>query len=71
MKTVKLILGNITFNEDGTATVHEIDALINCESVERAGEIGDEFVNEYDAYLVPESFAGEIWYECDENILTN
>lgn len=70
MKTIKLIVGNITF-ENGNAIVHEIDGLINCESILVAENLGEFLINDYGAYLVPESFGGTIEYECDENILTN
>ena len=76
MKKVLLILGNITFdhfepdelkhfkNPDGKkALIHGIDALIMCESQETAIEIGELHCNEYDSYVVPSKFLGEVAYE--------
>ena len=76
MKKVLLILGNITFDHfeanelalfktpDGRkALVHNIDGLIMCENKERAYAIGEEHVNEYDSYVIPIDFDGELVYQ--------
>ena len=76
MKKILLILGNITFHhfnenelklfsdpEGEKALVHHVDAIIMCESEDDAAKIGDDMVNMFDSYLIPESFSGEIVYE--------
>jgi hypothetical protein len=71
---VTLILGRITFLDqmldDGyKATVHSIDEVIHCESVERAAALGEEKLEIYDAYLIPSEYTGEIIYECPKPIM--
>ena len=50
---MKLIIGNIEFP----------DKIFNVESVEEGEKIGEEhLLNNYDAYIIPEVFSGEIKY---------
>ena len=76
MKKILLILGNVTFHHftdnekslfkdpDGNnALVHNVDAIIMCNSTEDAEKLGDDMLNMFDSYLVPESFDGEIIYD--------
>jgi hypothetical protein len=72
---MKLVLGNITF-EAGKAIVHEITGIINCTNHQMIGksskdvaeELGEELVNMFDAYLIPELWEGEIIYECNRSM---
>ena len=66
---VTLILGRITFldqmlDDAYKATVHSIDEVIHCESVERAEILGEEGLENHDSYLIPSEYTGEIIYEC-------
>jgi hypothetical protein len=76
MKKILLILGNVTFNNftdsekslfkdsyGRNALVHKVDAIIMCNSTEDAEKLGDDMLNMFDSYLVPESFDGEIIYD--------
>lgn len=49
---IKLILGNISFDESVT-TIHEIYGILDCENKETAYEIGDDLCNIFLAYLIP------------------
>ena len=82
MKKVLLILGNITFdhfteeewkffsNRDGRkALIHDIEGVILCESKEKAEALGEELVNEYGAYVVPEFFDGEVAFQSESKTL--
>lgn len=66
MKNVKLILGNIEFfsseGKNQKAIVHEIEALMYFDTVERAERIGEQLTQEsvYDSYIIPASYVGEI-----------
>ena len=66
---MKLILGNITFLDrqiDGIhkAIVHEVHGVIDCGSEEQACRIGEDLVNEFESYIVPEVYTGIVEYEC-------
>lgn len=71
---MKLILGNITFEgqigKGAKATVHEVFGVIDCSKAmfadpkETALSIGEELCNEFQSYIIPEIYDGEIEYEC-------
>lgn len=67
---IPLIFGRITFLDlvlDGEqkATVHSIDEVVQCENTDRAGEIGEEGLKQYDSYLIPSEYSGTVVYECE------
>lgn len=43
--------------------IHELNGVLECESMEQAYELGEEFCNMFGSYLIPEDFKGEIAYE--------
>jgi len=62
---VRLLLGEFTFldeQNDGEykAIIHRIDKVINCENEDKASELGDEMLDEFESYLVPTSYNGKI-----------
>lgn len=74
---MKVIVGNISFEDDNKkAIVHNIAAIIDCsdhnhpelEPEELAVQIGQDLVNSFGAYIVPEIWDGEIIYECNMSI---
>lgn len=67
MAHVKIIFGNITFDNlvsdnSKVAIVHEIDTVMKFPE-EMAEDNGDNLVNFYDGYVIPELFDGKIIYE--------
>lgn len=50
-----LIMGNISFDED-TAKIHSIDFVKGYQFLEDAEKEGEEWVNVYGAYIIPEIF---------------
>lgn len=65
MKKVLILLGNITFENDG-AIVHGVDDILRIEE-DKAEEIADSLVNLYDAYLIPALFKGKIKWDCEKD----
>lgn len=73
-----LILGNISF-EDGVAKIHEAYGVIECETNEKAEQLGELLCNELTAYVIPKTYKGEIMLEesvsfvgdCVEKILAD
>jgi hypothetical protein len=62
---VRLLLGEFSFldeQNDGEykAIIHRIDKVINCENEDKASELGDEMLDEFESYLVPTSYNGKI-----------
>lgn len=43
--------------------IHELNGVLECESIEQAELIGNELCNEFGSYLIPSEFKGEIVYE--------
>jgi len=62
-----LILGNITLLPE-SAIVHEIKAILQCNSVEQAETVGEKLINLYDAYLIPEAYKFPITWECEKRL---
>ena len=84
MKKVKIILGNITFHHfsdeelklfknqtndvnERKALVHHVDDILEVPE-DLAGEIAELMLNNYESYLIPEEFDGEIVFEEEEKI---
>jgi len=73
---MKLILGNITFEEDNTAIIHSISGIIDCKDVfiykktknEFINELGENLVNDFNSYIIPDLYKGNIIWECDKII---
>jgi hypothetical protein len=66
---MKLIIGIITFLDpqiDGVnkAIVHEVHGVLNCGSGEQAQRIGENLLDEFESYIIPEIYDGEIEWEC-------
>lgn len=64
MQKVTIIFGNITFEENKKAIVHEIHGIVKIDK-SKADEFGDENVNYFDGYVIPEIWDGEVIYECE------
>ncbi len=66
--SVKLLVGNFTFldpqidGEDKTI-IHEILGVFECRDEDHASEMGEELLEEFESYLVPSVYGGEIIYE--------
>jgi len=88
MSKVLLVIGNVTFNglveeeltlfktdKERKALVHEINCVVECDSVEEAEELGEEALCVCcESYLIPTVFEaketfnnGEVAYECENN----
>ncbi len=82
MKKIKLLLGNITFDNfskeqkelfildsqfEQKALIHELKGVIECASYEEAEKLGEhlisEFSTQFDSYLIPSNFYGEMVLE--------
>lgn len=68
---VHLILGNITFLDpqiDGEhkAIVHRIDKTLEFIDSDLAELNGEKYLDNFEAYLVPSSYKGDIEYLMDE-----
>jgi hypothetical protein len=78
-----LLIGNITFhhlvdeelelfknpNAERKALVHDIECIVECESEDEAGELGeDALCNCCESYVIPSVFNGEVVYECENNL---
>lgn len=74
---MKLVLGNITFegkigDANTKAIVHEIAGIIDTTNHDMVGHtplecatfLGEELCNHFLAYIIPETYVGEIIYEC-------
>lgn len=55
MKKYTLIAGNISFDTD-TAKIHSIDFVQIFDSFLDAENMGEDLVNQYGAYIIPEVF---------------
>ena len=80
---VLLLIGNVTFNnlveeelslfktdKERKALVHDINCIVECDSVEEAEDLGeDALCNCCESYLIPTVFEenGEVAYECENN----
>jgi hypothetical protein len=64
MKNILIIFGNITFEENPLrAIVHEVSNAMTL-SEKEAETFADSLLNTYDAYLIPQTYKGEIiWKE--------
>lgn len=62
-----LILGNITLLPD-RAIVHDIRAILQCDSVNQAEALGEKLIYVYEAYLVPEAYKLPIKWECKKEL---
>ncbi len=63
--SVKLIMGHISFLEeeiDGEfkAIIHQINAVFHYATEDEACEAGENMLSDYESYLVPSSYRGEI-----------
>ena len=81
MKQTKivLLLGNITFNNfeveelamfknptsQNKALIHELNGVVECDSMEQAYDIGEDLCNMFGSYIIPTEFKGEVVYEPD------
>ena len=62
---VKLLMGQFSFLEeeiDGVfkAIIHTIDAVFEYDTEDEACEAGENMLSDYESYLVPASYKGEI-----------
>jgi len=90
MKKVLLVIGNVTFhhfveeelnlfknpNEARRALVHEINCIVECNSIDEAEELGEEALCVCcESYVIPSVFEkeienvgkGEVAYECEND----
>lgn len=63
MKNIKLITGNIIFENDSKAIVPKDHNIIMCDTENEACELGEQMLDECEAYLVPSVYKGEIIFE--------
>ncbi len=62
---VKLLMGQFSFleeNIDGVfkAIIHQINGVFECDTIDEAEELGEAMLSDYESYLVPASYKGEI-----------
>jgi hypothetical protein len=85
MKKILLIIGNVTFHHleaeelalfktdsERKALVHDIDCVVECDTVEQAEELGEDALgNCAESYIIPSVYEknGEVAYECENNNL--
>jgi hypothetical protein len=59
LSSIQLILGNFTFLEK-EVLIHRIDKEIPCKTISEAYKLGNNFLNKYEAFLIPLEFNGKI-----------
>lgn len=78
MKKIYVLFGNFTFHHlveeelklfkkdtEQKALIHELHRIIECDTIEDAGKLIDELENQYDSWIIPGLFKGEVIYEPD------
>jgi hypothetical protein len=77
-----LIIGTMSFltsddaeikeytDKEELTIVHSIVSTVECLDEEEAGELAEEALTMgYDSYLIPAVYGGDIYYECENNLL--